>query len=227
MALFLVFLNESLDVAGPDINGVVHVCFGGKSHVHGFVAGNTADPQPEGVIDVVEIDVESGSDILAFVLLEIGPGQILPFGGQLDNSIKRQQVSIFAAKKANDALFVFRFGSSSFFALRVTFLCTVPVIHDDCVGPIRIDYSYAIAVMNGGGVRPVRIDYSCAIAVMNGGGMSPIGIDYRCAVAAMYGDGVGTVRIDDNSMLRICGITHHAQKNQKYASHNKDIVLLV
>jgi hypothetical protein len=29
----------------------------------------------------------------------------------------------------------------------------------------------------------------------------------------MYGDGVGTVRIDDNSMLRICGITHHAQKN--------------
>ena len=81
LALFLVFLNESLDVAGPDINGVVHVCFGGKSHVHGLVAGNTADPQPEGVIDVVEIDVESGSDILAFVLLEIGPGQILPFGG--------------------------------------------------------------------------------------------------------------------------------------------------
>ena len=103
MALFLVFLNESLDVAGPDINGVVQVCFGGKSHVHGLVAGNTADPQPEGVIDVVEIDVESGSDILAFVLLEIGSSQILPFGGQLENLVESQQIPVIAAKKADDA----------------------------------------------------------------------------------------------------------------------------
>ena len=95
------------------------------------------------------------------------------------------------------------------------------------MSPIGIDYRCAVAVMYSGGMSPIGIDYRCAVAAMYGGGMSPIGIDYRCAVAAMYGDGVGTVRIDDNSMLRICGITHHAQKNQKYASHNKDIVLLV
>jgi hypothetical protein len=28
----------------------------------------------------------------------------------------------------------------------------------------------------------------------------------------MYGGGMSTVRIDDNSMLCICGQTHHAQK---------------
>ena len=56
-----------------------------------------------GVIDVVEIDVESGSDILAFVLLEIGPSQILPFGGQLENLVESQQIPVIAAKKADDA----------------------------------------------------------------------------------------------------------------------------
>ena len=55
---------------------------------------------------------------------------------------------------------------------------------------------------------------------MNGGGMSPIRIDYSCSVAVMYGGGVSTVRIDDNSMLCICGQTHHAQKTEKYASHD-------
>ena len=67
--------------------------------------------------------------------------------------------------------------------------------------------------MYSGGMSPIGIDYRRAVAVMYGDGVGTVRIDYRCAVAAMYGDGVGTVRIDDNSMLRICGITHHAQKN--------------
>ena len=55
---------------------------------------------------------------------------------------------------------------------------------------------------------------------MKGGGVTPIRIDYGGSVPVIYDDGVRTVRIDDNSMLCICGYTHHTQKTKKYASHN-------
>ena len=42
--LLLVRFSERLDIVGADIDVVVPVSFCGKSHVHGFVAGNTANP---------------------------------------------------------------------------------------------------------------------------------------------------------------------------------------